>query len=225
MSLRAWLEIGLTVLLIGLGWSAYSSMKSFGEAVALAERAAGETLEARRRADSADALADAERARAEEAIARAERERDRADRIADSLEAVGARLSVEVIESGASLTEAIENAQAGATAQQRSVLDSIAIRLVRHLEADAQQAENFRLRLAEMEHARTAVGLLAGAWEVRALASETALAARELECQRCAVEVERWRAAAQPSFFRGLLDDAGKLVVAVGGTVIVILLL
>lgn len=225
MSVRGWLEIGLAVVLIGLGWSAYSSMRAHGEAVALAERAAGETLEARRRADALSDSARAERERTVEAITEARLERARADRMADSLEAVGAVLTTVAVETGSSLTEAVEAAQTSAPASQQAVLDTIAIRLARHLEADAREAENFRARMAEMARAREAADSLGVWWRGRALATERALEARELECQRCAAEVERWRAAAQPSFLRGLLDDAGKLVVTVGVTALTVVLL
>lgn len=221
MSPRAWIElvVGVVVLavVVGLGWSAYSSLRAHGEAVALAERATGETLEARRRAEVLSDSARMERERTVEAMAEAQRERARADRMADSLEAVGAVLTAVVVETGASLTEAVEAAQASATATRRAVLDTVAIRLVRHLEADARQAENFRAQMAEMARAREASDSLGVWWRERALVTETALEARELECQRCAISEERWRAAAQPSFFRGLLNDAGTIV----GTVVV----
>ena len=225
MSVRGWIEIGLLALLIGLGWSAYSSMRAHGEAVAVAERATGERIEAQRRADAADSARLVEQERTLEAIAEAERERARADQMADSLEAVGRAITVEVVETGASLLESVEAAQAAPPAGFAPLVDTIGARLERHLEADRQQAENFRLRLAEMARAREASDSLGVWWRERALTTETTLEARTLECQRCAASEERWRRAAQPSFFRGLLDDAGKLVVTVVSTVLVVVVL
>ena len=225
MSLRTWAEIILAGSLVAVAWSAVSSFKAHAEAVALAERAAGETLQARRRANEMALALEAERERTEEAIARAEEERDRADHLADSLEAAGARTTVEVLESGASLLESVEVAQALTEPHVTPIVDTIGVRLERHLEADRQQAEIFRQQLAAMTRAREAADSLAVWWRERALISASALEARELECRRCAIETERWREAAQPSFFRGLLDDAGKLVVAVGATALTVILI
>ena len=225
MSIRAWLEVGLAVVLIGLGWSAYSSMRAHGEAIAEARQATGERIEAQRRADAADSARLVEQERTREAIAEAERERARADQMADSLEAVGRAITVAVVETGASLIEAVEAAQEASLPHATTIVDTIAARLAQHLEADARQAENFRRRMAEMARGREASDSLGVWWRERALATEKALEARALECQRCAVSEERWRAAAQPSFFRGLLDDAGKLVVTVASTVVLVVLL
>lgn len=225
MSLRAWAEIFIAGVLAALGWTAYSSLQAHAEAVALAERAAGETLEARRRADVLSDSARAAIERTAQAIAEAERERSRADHLADSLKAVGLVLTAETVATGASLLEAVEAAQALTDPHVTPVVDTIAVRVERHLEADRLGAENFRLRLAEMARAREAADSLAVWWRERAMVIALALEARTLECEKCAVSEELFREAAQPSFFRGLLDDAGKIVVAVGATALTVILI
>ena len=225
MSLGAWIEIGAGALVVALVWSTISSFKAHGRAVATAEQATGETRAARALADQLSDSAQVLREQAQEARAEAQEERARADLMADSLRAAGAVLSVTAAHTGASLLDVIQVAQGATEGQLPALVDSMEVRLERHLEADRQVAENFQQRLAEMQAGREAADLVAASWQAQAQATQRALEARELECQSCAEEAERWRAAAQPSFFRGLLDDAGKLVVTVAGTALVVLLL
>jgi len=207
VSIRSWVEVGVAVVVVGLIWSTVSSLNARSDAIASASEAAGKAQEARIRADELSEIARALRVRAEEAIEEAAQARDEADQASDSLETLGDLISAESHATGDSLLDAIKDSTAAAIAE-------------RHLEADRRRDENFRLQLAEMASAREAEVSLTAAWRGRALAAEAALAARELECNRCEAEAEQWRDIAQPSFFRSLLGSAKTIVVTAGVTIL-----
>ncbi len=211
--IRTWLEIIVVAGLLVAGGLAISSMRAHAKAVAVAEQASGRRMEAALLAHRLADEARAERTRTADAMEETSRERSRADNLADSLETVGAVLSHEAVETGESLGEAVDALVALCGGQPCSIpADTVEARLAVHLQADLRVGAAFRAQLGAMVASRIAADSLIGWWEDRSLGFEGALEASERECELCEVSEERWKKAAQPSFFRGLWDGKVELV-------------
>ena len=134
-------------------------------------------------------------------MAQAETERERADLLADSLGAVGAVLSVEAVETGESLGEAVEALVVMCEGLScADPADSIAVRLEAHLQADQRVSEVFQAQIEAMAVSGLAADSLIGWWTDRSLSFERALESSQRECEACRQEADLWRRAANPSF-------------------------
>jgi len=192
-----------------------------------ADMARNVRIENRRKADSLAVVSDSIREVSEFLTKRLEEERAESAEKAKEYEANAARLELAAVRSGGEVREAVlvalgaldEGSPRPTTGEILAIVD-------RHLEEDRQTNEAFRLALAEKDTENGLVDDAKEAWKARALSVEATLAAREVECESCKREADRWRRIAEPGFLekfrRGLPWLGGGIA---GGIVLVLVLL
>ena len=94
-----------------------------------------------------------------------------------------------------------------------------------HIQADSMLAVSHAREKTELRRLTALATDRGDAWKMRALAAETTLEARTLECLTCRDEANAWRRAANPGWFTRFRRSLPQTLLTAGGVLVLAVLL
>lgn len=217
----------LLIVVVGIaaGWSTVRAMEGRRAALAMADSVEVERAAAQALADERAAALSVLQEEMNVVLADLAEQKQRADSMLAALARETAIEEAEALETGETLSETLRTAREAATGPVGELLDTAQVQLTGHLEADRRTSEGFRLQIRAASQARVVAEQETMIWKRLAEETQTALSAREAECQICRDEVIMLRDIKDPSWFERVMDKAVTVAVTAGGTLLIALVI